>query len=101
MLPGIAREDWRRLGNGGAVVSWLGRAEMHAGAVAHHRLPVPERAAARPDDAHVVAQALELVPHVLRDEGFDQHVAACERSLREAARLECLLDVEPEVGAAG
>src|SRR5881394_626965 len=68
MLPAKHR---CRFGNGFAVVARLRSAEVHAAAVAHHRLAVAEDAAARRNDLHLVAERFELATRFLRHELFD------------------------------
>ena len=62
--------------------------EVHAGAVAHHRLAVAERARARLRPCAPRGRAPRAPVRVgLGHERLDVHVAAAERALREAARL--------------
>src|SRR5438128_5583698 len=76
-------EDRRRLRDRFAVVPRLRSGIVHAGAVAHHRLPVAKDAAAWRDHRDLVPERGELAAHLRGHERLDVHVTTFERQLVE------------------
>src|SRR5439155_1499088 len=53
--PAHTKNGWS-FRNGGSIVTWVRRAEVHARAVAHHRLAVPESCGPRRHDFDLVSK---------------------------------------------